>query len=219
MSRTKFAKVDNKKPLSGETDDLNHPRFLENLEDGFYEGRDRRQTKNGLKIKFKNDFMRQVYYLAKAGFRDEDMAEFFKVSRDTIATWKRSKPDFLEAYEYGHWMTSFAVVNTMVQSALGYDYTEVEYSQTIDRNGRKHDLKKVVHKHAQPNVAAICFYLKNKHSKIFSDAQKHEIDVKVQSEVIKSLRVEDLTPEQQALLKGVLLKQLSQTSGQSANDK
>lgn len=198
-----------------ELDELDHPKFVEDLENGMFEGVVPRKTKRGMRIKFRNHFTRQVYYLVKFGLNDEMLADFFKVSLDMINSWKKNNPDFIRAYEQGKWISSIKCSETLYQAAMGYDYCETEYSQTVTRQGDVVNLKKVTHKHMPPNVSALFFILKNRHKELWSDTNKTEIEAKFNVGMSKNLDYSILDDDQKELLKGVLIKQVSAIQGQS----
>jgi hypothetical protein len=212
--------ITNARPLVDETEGLDNPRFMEDLEEGKFLKPDTKfKNRFGQPVKWRNDFMRQVYYLARLGARDVDIAEFFGVNDATVDEWKRENADFREAWTEGHWMFGMKVGETLGNRALGYDYKETEYSQHVDRNGEIHDLVKVTHKHMAPDTVAIIFFLKNRFRDSWADVNRTEVEARVQVDVAKKLQdnLEHLTPEERSLVKSIAVKNISTIQGVSNN--
>lgn len=208
-----YKTVVDKEPLAKGTEGLNSSRFLDRLKAGSFEGTNPRNAGK----KFKNDFQRQVYYLAKGGFTVADIAEFFHVSPSTVEKWKNSNPDFEEAWKEGTYLFGFKVVESLSARLLGYDYVEVEHSQHIDKFGNVMDLEKRVHKHMPPDVEAIKFYLKNRFKTNWSDTTRAEVEVNTQIGIAKRLELGSLTEEERNFIKSIAIKEVAQVHGVSNN--
>jgi hypothetical protein len=214
MIRTKHKDIIDSTPLATHNlGDLGSPAFDERLRNGNFDIPDKKNDH----IKFKNDFCRQVYYLAKLGARNDDVAEFFGVDTATVVDWKIKNSDFMTSWMEGKMVFGMRIAETLGQRALGYDYTETEYSERITRNGNVKVLKKTVNKHMPPEPACIFFYLKNQFKEIWSDVNRHEIDSKIQVDISKKLDITVFNEAEQNLLKGILIKELSATNGVSSN--
>lgn len=211
--------VTNRVPLAEGSGDMHRPSFLDKLKSGFFEGREDlpHPKRGGAHILFKNDFMRQVYYLARLGARDSDIAEFFGVSNRTIDLWKSTNHEYKEAWQEGHWMFGMKVGETLGQRALGYDYTEVEHSQHVDRQGNIRDLVKTSHKHMAPDTVAIIFYLKNRFRDTWADVNKTEIDARMNVDITKRLEMVNLTEEERKMIKSIAIKSISPIHGVTNN--
>jgi hypothetical protein len=216
-SVVKFKEVENASPLAGEACDLDNPNFVEKLKSGFFEGREDLPypKRGGPHYKFKNDFMRQVYYLSRLGAREVDVAQFFGVQLRMVQYWKEKNKDFQDAWEEGHWLFGMKVGETLGQKALGYDYTEVEYSQHVDRQGNIRDLKKVTHKHMPPSDVAIIFYLKNRFRDMWMDVNRTEVESRVNIDITKRLDMSGLTEAEQKMIKSIALKSIIPQHGVS----
>lgn len=203
-------------PLVGDTADQNNEHFLMKKDRGDYD-KPHIAKAPGSTPKFRNDFMRQVYYLAKLGARDCDIAEFFGVNPTTIDDWKERNQDFMEAMQEGKWLFGFRVSETLGNRALGYDYEEVEYSQHVDRFGIVRDLVKTTKKHMAPDVTAIIFFLKNRHRELWADVNKTEIDAKYQVEFAKTLNLKVFNEDELKMIRGIVVKSIGQDHGVSNN--
>lgn len=202
------------RPLATDLEGLNNSNFLDKVDAGLYDKREKRRKKGT--HKFKNDFCRQVYYLAKGGFRSADIAEFFHVDITTVEMWKATNKDFLEAWREGSYMLGFKVVDSLYNRALGYDYVEFEHSQHVDRFGEIRDLTKKTFKHMPPEIEAIKFILKNRFKENWSDTNRTEIEAVMQIDLAKRLDLTILTDEEQHLVKSIALKQIKELHGVSS---
>lgn len=221
MERTKKRFVENREPLvQGDLDNSHVPSFVErmaqnNSEDAIF------NASSSEKVKFKNDFSRQVYYLCRLGARNQDIADFFKVSLRTIEEWSEGRTpiakDFQAAVLEGRWISDMKVAETLGKRAMGYDYTEIEYAEHLTRNGDVQRLKKVTHKHMAPDTVAIIFWLKNRRRDIWVDVNRTEVDQRVQVDIAAKMDLSILTPEEQSLVKSIAIKQIAQVHGISNN--
>lgn len=210
--------ITNPQPLVDKGNNMDNPSFLKKLESGVFDHEiEREPGKGGPPLKFRNDFMRQVYYLARLGARDVDIAAFFGVQVITVDKWKQFNKDFHEAYSEGHWMFGMKVGETLGHRALGYDYVEVEHSQHVDRQGNIRNLKKVTHKHMAPDTVAIIFYLKNRFRDSWADVNKTEIDTRLNIDITKKLDMTTLTEEERTMIKSIAIKNISTLHGVTNN--
>jgi hypothetical protein len=145
------------------------------------------------------------------------MAAFFGVQGITVDKWKERNPDFREAYTEGHWMFGMKVGETLGQRALGYDYTEVEFSQHVDRQGNIRNLKKTTHKHMAPDTVAIIFYLKNRFRESWADVNKMEVESRLAIDITKKLDMVSLTDAERQMIKSIAIKNISPIHGVSDN--
>jgi len=214
--RTKLPRnVENPHPIvPKDLDAMQHPFFKDKELRGDF---DEISRPFSCKTVFNETFMQQVYYLAKGGFRNEDLAEFFKVSGDTINSWISKKEGFAEALHEGRWMFSLKVSETLGQRALGYDYTETETAEHVTRAGDIVTLTKKTHKHMPPDVTAIIFYLKNRQRDLWQDVNRTEIDARFQVNVSKSIETDEFSEEERKLLKSIAIKKIIPIHGQSIN--
>lgn len=167
---------------------------------------------------YKDDFLRQVYQLAKLGARDQDIADFFNVNVTTIDYWKKNKPDFMQAMKEGKTIFDIEIVETLGRRALGYEYTETEISQHVDKFGNIRDLKKVSHKKMAPDVTAIIFWLKNRQRQFWADVNKTEISATVNLNETQTLNIESkLTETEKELIRSIAIKKISALHGVSHN--
>ena len=213
MIRMKHKDITDKSPLAPIIDEVHSEDFLARLNEGVFEVEDVVKKSK----KFKNDFCRQVYYLAKLGARDEDIAEFFRIDVRMVDTWKTKNTDFMTSWIEGKMIFGMKIAETLGQRALGYDYVETEYAEHMSRSGQVRMLKKTVNKHMPPDPACIFFYLKNQFRRSWADVNKTEFEATINVDIAKKLDINVLNEQEQNLLKGVLIKSIAQTHGVSNN--
>lgn len=114
-------------------------------------------SKRGRPTKFKPAILRQVRFLAKKGFTDKELSEFFRVSEKTLNTWKKAHPVFLQSLKDGKAVANDKVQNSLFQKAIGYSHPDTHVS---NHQGTV-TLTPVV-KHYPPDTTACIFWLKNR---------------------------------------------------------
>ncbi|HGS5189838.1 TPA: hypothetical protein ACMDQU_004444 [Vibrio parahaemolyticus] len=70
--------------------------------------------------KYQPDYATQVYKLCLMGARDQDLAEFFEVHRDTIFHWVSLYPEFAEARKRGKLAADAEVAYSLFNRAMGF---------------------------------------------------------------------------------------------------
>ena len=113
----------------------------------------------GRPTSYNDDYPRQACFLASFGATNSDLAEFFRVSLQTIKNWFKQHPDFLSSVKNGRGKPTKKAENTLLHRALG-DIFVTEETVNKDRNG---DVVSTVVKRKQlpPSVGSLIFYLKN----------------------------------------------------------
>lgn len=158
-------------------------------------------------------YAEQARKLAQAGWTDQQMADFFEISKVSFYAWQAEHPEFLNSIALGKDAPDDRVVRTLYHRAVGYDYEE---EQAIKVKVGK-DLEQVeivtVTKHIPGDVTAQSLWLRNRRKKEWRD--KHDIglhdDREPQQFDIRRLPVElreqframmllMLPPEQRALM-------------------
>ncbi|MGR5531240.1 hypothetical protein ACPV40_16820 [Vibrio alfacsensis] len=69
--------------------------------------------------KYRNKYAKQAYKLCLMGARDQDLAGFFDVHRDTIFHWSKLYPEFAEARKRGKLAADAEVAYRLFNRALG----------------------------------------------------------------------------------------------------
>ncbi|WP_318483860.1 hypothetical protein [Photobacterium leiognathi] len=70
--------------------------------------------------KFKSEYTKQCLKLCLLGATDQELAEFFEVSRDTIKNWANKHPKFADARHSGKLQADAEVSHKLFQRAIGY---------------------------------------------------------------------------------------------------
>lgn len=123
--------------------------------------------------KYKPEYDEQGYNYCLLGAQDKQLAEFFKVTEQTINNWKKDHPTFFESLKRGKAEYDVRrVENSLLNRALGYDWEETK--QEDGTNGSK---TVTTNKHVPADVGAIAFYLKNRDPNRWRD--KQEVESKV----------------------------------------
>lgn len=94
-----------------------------------------------------------------------DMAQIARnvgIKRQTLYDWCTKYKEIADALKKGNEICHFEVENALYRSAVGYDVTETEQTETIYPDGTKVTNKRARKRHIPPNLGAICFILKNR---------------------------------------------------------
>ena len=106
--------------------------------------------------------------LALVGKTDIQIAKALGISEVTLNTWKKQYPDFLLSLKDNKDIVDAGVVNSLLQRANGYEYTETSVKEDPDKGTIVTTTTKTV----VPDVTAQIFWLKNRQPKDWRD--KHE---------------------------------------------
>lgn len=119
--------------------------------------------------------MAKVAMLAKRGWTDAEMAEFFGVAEATWYNWKDAHPEFLEALKDWKEEADARVERSLYERATGYSHPE---DKIFQHNGEPVVVPTV--KHYPPDTTAAIFWLKNRKREQWRD--RHDIDHGVQND-------------------------------------
>lgn len=152
----------------------------------------------GRKSMFRDHMYKEGEKLAALGMIDNEIAEFWGVSRRTLKRWMANKPDFCHIIKKAKSEADLQVESTLFKKAKGYDYIERHYEYRIPpgKNGKGKKtleepvryLTKEVTRHVQPDIAAIIFWLLNRQRERWKDKRQLKIapDTKLPLEIIIS---------------------------------
>ncbi len=115
---------------------------------------------------YRPEYAEQAYKFCLLGADDVRLAEFFDVSIQTIYTWKKVHPEFLEALKEGKDRADANVGRALYQRAIGYSHPDVDV-KVIDGQVVMVDLVK----HYPPDTGAAMAWLKNRQPKNWRDKQ------------------------------------------------
>ncbi len=128
-----------------------------------------KRKKAGQPTKFKPEYLSQALVLAEKGFTDNDIAEVFEVTEQTINNWKKQFPQFFESLKKGKAVADQKVVQSLYQRALGYSHPDIHIS-----NHKGLVTKTNIIKHYAPDTTACIIWLKNRDPEHWRDKQDIE---------------------------------------------
>ena len=112
---------------------------------------------------------------ARDGFSDTQIAKNIGVSRQQFYEWQKRFPDILDALKKGRKPVAVQLEDALYKAGLGYDYEET-IEEIYEEEGVKRKHIRRIKKHAQPNVIALIFALKNLKKHKFKDKPVEEIE-------------------------------------------
>ena len=110
----------------------------------------------------------QVEKLALLGATNEDIAEFFGVSTQTLSNWMRKDADFAEHVRRGKLEADGNVASRLYARAMGYEH-EDEHIAVV--NGEV--VKTATVRRYPPDATSMIFWLKNRAPNQWRDRQEH----------------------------------------------
>jgi hypothetical protein len=125
----------------------------------------------------------QVRKLCELGATDVELADFFKVTINTIGAWKSRHPEFLQALKAGKEAADDRVERSLYQRANGYTYDAVKIFPPRGK-GRK-PIVVPYREHVPPDTTAAIFWLKNRRRDEWRDKQETDITGAVTINVVQ----------------------------------
>jgi hypothetical protein len=129
-------------------------------------------AKQGRPTEYKKEYDEQAEKLCKLGAIDTELADFFNVSEQTINTWKKKHPTFLESIKRGKEIADMEVANSLYKKATGYTTDDVKIFQYEGM-----PVKVPYIKEYQPDTTSIIFWLKNRRPDKWRDKTEHDVNV------------------------------------------
>lgn len=127
------------------------------------------KKKAGRPSKFGTVDKSQVEKLARAGWTDSQMAEFFGVAESTWHKWKLDEPAFSESLKDWKAEADHKVERSLFERATGYQHPEEKIFQHNGEIIRAETVKQY-----PPDTTAGIFWLKNRKPDEWRDKQDHE---------------------------------------------
>lgn len=137
-------------------------------------------AKRGRPTAYKPECAEQAEKLCKLGATDVELADFFKVSINTIANWQRQHPEFLGALKAGKEEADNRVERSLFHRANGYTF---ESEKVFQFQGEI--VRAETREHVPPDTTACIFWLKNRRPDLWRDKQDHEHSGSVKLEHIE----------------------------------
>lgn len=175
------------------------------------------KNRGGRPSKYNPDiFPEQALKLCKLGAMDKQIADFFDVSVESIDKWKQAHPKFLQSLKEGKdYYDSVRVESSLLQRALGYEFTETKVEEIELTGGKGKDKITIpatkvttTRKFIPPSTTAQIFWLVNRQPDRWQHVNKTEVNHKgkVHSEVNHKGKVEidDTQERAQAVFRAML---------------
>ncbi len=111
-----------------------------------------------------------AWSMAAMGATNDEIAIAMNVSKRTIIRWSQEHESFGKALKEGKSVSDAKVIKSLYKRATGYEYTEEKKVVEIDKDGNVKPVKiETIKKHVPPDVAAQCFWLKNRQKENWRD--------------------------------------------------
>lgn len=111
-----------------------------------------------------------AWSMAAMGATNEEIASAMGISKRTILRWVKDHESFGKALAEGKGVSDAKVIRSLYQRATGYNYTEEKKIVEYDKEGNVKPVKvEKTTKHVPPDVAAQCFWLKNRQRQNWQD--------------------------------------------------
>lgn len=125
----------------------------------------------GQPTKYNPEYAEQAAKLCKLGATDDDLADFFEVSRQTIHNWQAAHQEFFDALKVGKAEADDRVERSLYQRAVGYSHPEDKIFMPA---GKDAPVIVPTVKHYPPDTTAMIFWLKNRRPAAWRDVQAME---------------------------------------------
>ena len=116
-------------------------------------------------------YSEQVRKLCLLGMTDVELANFFEISEQTLNTWKRKHPEFLESMNAGKAEADSSVAEKLYQRALGYRHPAVKIFMP---KGAERPVYAPYTERYPPDTQAASLWLRNRQPKKWRDKQEIE---------------------------------------------
>lgn len=104
------------------------------------------------------------------GLSYEQIADNMGINESTLYDWVKKYEEISKALKKGEEVMVYEVENALYKSAIGYDVTETDQTETENTaTGERVVTKHARKRHIPPSVGAICFILKNRRSDKWQD--------------------------------------------------
>ena len=103
------------------------------------------------------------------GLKYEQIADNMGINHATLYEWIKKYSEIANALKKGEEVMVYEVENALYKSAIGYDVTETDQTETVSPDGTRVVAKHARKRHVPPSVGAICFILKNRRSDKWQD--------------------------------------------------
>lgn len=116
----------------------------------------------------------QIEKLAKAGWTDAQMSDFFGVTEQTWNNWKKKHKSFFESLKDWKAEADHKVERSLYERATGYSHPHDDIRTVSIGDGMSEITITPTVKHHPPDTTAAIFWLKNRKPDQWRDKQEHE---------------------------------------------
>lgn len=141
----------------------------------------------GRPTKYKPEYARQAAKMCELGATDDELADFFEVTRKTLCNWKSKHKEFLRALTLGKEASDARVVSSLYHRAMGYSHDE---ERIVTQDGKPEIV--TVTRHYPPDTTAAIFWLKNRDPEKWREKQEISGDMNLGFTVVASEDVKKL---------------------------
>ncbi len=131
----------------------------------------------GRPTSYKPEYAEQAAKLCALGATDNDLADFFGVSKATINTWKGKHPKFLVSLKETKALLDATIERSLHQRAQGFEHTGKYYP---------------------PDPTSMIFWLKNRQPERWRDRVDHAVTGKITLTRVERIVIDDLVSIQPA---------------------
>ena len=122
----------------------------------------------GRPTEYQASYPETAYKLAMLGLTDEQMADFFGVTFQTIYNWHKAHPEFFEAITRGKVIADAEVAVSMYKRANGYSHPAVKIFLPP---GATAPIYAEYTEHYPPDTPAASLWLRNRQRALWRDTQ------------------------------------------------
>ncbi len=130
------------------------------------------KNKGGRPTKYKEEYVEQAFVAcSRLGATIEELADLFKVNKETVYDWMRAKSKFSDAIRTGRDIYDTQLIEkSLKQRATGYEYTE---EKVFCKDGEiiTHETTKKM----PPDATSMIFWLKNRNPERWRDKIETEL--------------------------------------------
>lgn len=136
--------------------------------------------------KFRPEMVEQVEKLARLGATDQEIAEFFNVSRSTLYEWRMRHEDMAKAMIAGKEYADARVERSLYERAVGYSFNAEKIMQYEGEEVRIPYIE-----HCPPEPRAIEYWLNNRKGADWKSKVDHTHGGKVGLEMLVAGEVDE----------------------------
>ena len=121
------------------------------------------------------DNMEQIEKWARAGLREDQIAECLGISSSTFSKYKNEYPELKDVISKARVFLVADLKNVLVERAKGFTYEEKKSYTKRDESGRETTYIEITEKYALPDVAALNSLLQNFDGDWYRDKQTYKL--------------------------------------------